>query len=239
MNTYALVTGASRGIGRSIAEALAKEGYQLILTCRNSMNELVDFSSHLENKYNITCIPKQCDMKNAKEVHRLFGEIPTLDVLINNAGISYVGLLQDMEPEEWDNVINTNLSSAFYTSKYAIPLMLQKHAGHIINISSVWGTVGAATEVAYSASKGGLNTFTKALAKELAPSGIQVNAIACGLIDTEMNAHLSAEDLTALKEEIPAGRIGKPEEVATAVTGILKMSNYFTGQVITLDGSWT
>ena len=144
-----------------------------------------------------------------------------------------------MKPEEWDEVVGTNLSSAFYTSKYAIPLMLQNHTGHIINISSVWGNVGAATEVAYSASKGGLNSFTKALAKELTPSGIQVNAIACGLIDTQMNAHLSGEDLISLKEEIPAGRAGSTDEVAETLLSILKMPPYFTGQIVTLDGGWT
>lgn len=239
MISYALVTGASRGIGRSIAEALAQKGYSLILTCNNSFNVLKDFATELEKKYSITCIAKKCNMKNPEEVRLLFEEISSIDVVINNAGISYVGLLQDMTIEKWHEVTDTNLSSAFYTSKYAIPLMLQKHAGHIINISSVWGAVGAATEVAYSASKGGLNTFTKALAKELAPSEIQVNALACGLIDTQMNAHLSDNDLTALKEEIPAGRQGSCEEAAQAVLGILQMPSYFTGQIVTMDGGWT
>ncbi len=239
MNSYALVTGASRGIGRSIAAVLAKEGYHLILTCNNSIDALTAFADELQKTYGITCIAKQCNAKNPEEVRTLFKEIPSLNLLINNAGISYVGLLQDMTTEDWNEVINTNLSSAFYTSKYAIPLMLQKRSGRIINISSVWGTVGASMEVAYSASKGGLNTFTKALAKELAPSGIQVNAIACGLIDTTMNAHLSEEDLSALKEEIPAGRAGTPEEVAATVLSLLQMPDYFTGQIITLDGGWT
>lgn len=235
---YALVTGASRGIGRSIAKALAQDGYHLILTCRNSYDNLVDFAGHLEKEYHITCIPKKCDMKNVEEVRLLFEDISNIDIVINNAGISYVGLLQDMTANDWNEVIHTNLSSAFYTSKYAIPLMLHNHTGHIINISSVWGNVGAAAEVAYSASKGGLNTFTKALAKELAPSGIQVNALACGLIDTQMNAHLTAEDLSALKEEIPAGRPGSCEEVAQSVLQLLQMPSYFTGQIINIDGGW-
>ena len=239
MNAYALVTGASYGIGKCIANALAKEGYHLILTCHSSMDILIDYAGQLEKTYGVTCIARQCNMQNAEEVRILFEEITDIDVLINNAGISYVGLLQDMTPEEWNTVIGTNLSSAFYTSKYAIPQMLTKHAGTIINISSVWGTTGAALEVAYSASKGGLNTFTKALAKELAPSGIQVNAIACGLIDTRMNAHLSAEDKQALYDEIPTGRAGKPEEVAAAVLSLLQMPDYCTGQIITMDGGWT
>ena len=239
MNSYALITGASHGIGKSIAEAMAQKGYNLILTCSKSCQELIDFSSQLENQYKIICIPKQCDAKDPEAVRLLFEGIDTLDAVINNAGISYYGLLQDMTPEEWNTVLSTNLSSAFYTSKYAIPMFLEKHAGHIINISSVWGNVGAATEVAYSASKGGLNTFTKALAKELAPSGIQVNALCCGLIETRMNANLSADDKNALLNEIPAGRIGTPEEVAKAVLCLLDMPSYFTGQTVTMDGGWT
>ena len=169
----------------------------------------------------------------------MFENIPPVDVVINNAGISYVGLLQDMTVESWNDIISTNLSAAFYTSKYAIPLMLHNHAGHIINISSVWGNIGAATEVAYSASKGGLNSFTKALAKELAPSNIQVNALACGLIDTSMNSNLTKEDMDTLIHEIPAGRQGSCEDVGKAVISLLNMPTYFTGQIVTLDGGWT
>jgi len=144
-----------------------------------------------------------------------------------------------MADEEWDDVIGTNLSSAFYTCKHAIPIMLRKHSGRILNISSVWGNVGASLETAYSASKGGLNAFTKALSKELAPSSISVNAIACGVVDTDMNAVFSEEDMDELKKEIPADRIGTPEEVAKLVSLVLKAPLYMTGQVITLDGGWT
>lgn len=238
MHSYALVTGASRGIGASIATALAQKGFHLIITCRHSMAALNTLADNLTREYSITCIAKQCDMKNPEEVQSLFEEIPSVSVVINNAGISHVGLLQDMSPCEWDNIIATNLSSAFYTAKYAIPFMLKEKNGHILNISSVWGNVGASTEVAYSASKGGLNAFTKALAKELAPSGIRVNAIACGLIDTQMNAHLSEDDLCRLHDEIPIGRAGTSEEVAEAVLKILEMPAYCTGQILTLDGGW-
>jgi 3-oxoacyl-[acyl-carrier protein] reductase len=144
-----------------------------------------------------------------------------------------------MSDEEWNDVIGTNLSSVFYTCRAAIPLMLKKQNGRILNISSVWGNVGASLEVAYSASKGGLNAFTKALSKELAPSQIAVNAIACGVIDTDMNSGFSAEDMDELKKEIPADRIGTPEEVAKLVSLVLKAPLYMTGQVITLDGGWT
>ena len=227
----ALVTGASRGIGRAIAEALAADGYDLILTCKNSIGELETFAAYLEEKYSVSVVADRVDMSVSADVRELFEGITDLDVLVNNAGISHIGLLQDMTDDEWDDVIGTNLSSAFYTCRCAIPLMLRKHSGRILNISSVWGNVGASLETAYSASK--------ALSKELAPSGISVNAIACGVIDTDMNAVFSDEDMEALKKEIPADRIGSPEEVANLVVQLLKTPPYMTGQIITLDGGWT
>ncbi|MCR5739713.1 MAG: SDR family NAD(P)-dependent oxidoreductase [Lachnospiraceae bacterium] len=235
----ALITGASRGIGRAIAEALAADGYDLILTCRNSIGELESYASSLEEKYGISVCAERVDMSSPSDVRELFEGITDLDVLVNNAGISYIGLLQDMTDEEWNDVIGTNLSSAFYTCRQAIPLMLKKHSGRILNISSVWGNVGASLETAYSASKGGMNAFTRALSKELAPSSIAVNAIACGVIDTDMNSAFSQEDMEALRKEIPADRIGKPEEVAGLASLLLKAPLYMTGQVITLDGGWT
>ena len=161
-----------------------------------------------------------------------------LNILINNAGISCFGLLQDTTPEQWDAMITSNLNSVFYCSKLAIPEMLSKKSGKILSISSVWGNVGASMEVPYSTTKGAINAFTKALAKELGPSNIQVNAIACGMIDTEMNAVLSEDDITAITEEIPAGRMGTPEEVAELAFAITKKNDYLTGQIITLDGGW-
>lgn len=236
---YALVTGASRGIGLAIAESLAREGYQLYLTCRHNRDRLDSLAKNLSEKYAVSCIPLPTDMGNPDEVDSLFAQIETLDVLINNAGISYVGLLHEMSVADWQEVMRTNLDALFYTCRHTIPLMLQNHSGKIINISSVWGSVGASMEAAYSASKGGVNSFTKALAKELAPSGIQVNAIACGVIDTDMNRCFSAEDMEALRAEIPADRIGQPHEVAQAVVSLLHAPAYLTGQVITLDGGWT
>ena len=143
-----------------------------------------------------------------------------------------------MSEKDWDNVLSTNLSSAFYTARQAIPLMLKEHSGKIINISSVWGNVGASTEVAYSASKGGLNAFTRALAKELAPSNIQVNAIACGIIDTDMNHCFSQEEIDSIIEESPADRLGTAQEAARMVLQIINSPAYLTGQIITLDGGW-
>ena len=239
MNKTALITGASRGIGKAIAKEFATQGYDLYLTCVSSIEVLKEYAKELEQTFCIRCLALQADMGSYKEVVKVYEQIPALDVLVNNAGISYVGLLSDMTPEEWHKVMHTNLDACFYTSKLAIPLMLQNHSGRIINISSVWGNVGASMEVAYSASKGGVNTFTKALAKELAPSNIQVNAIACGLIDTDMNKCFTPEDLEAVTAEIPADRMGNPEEIAKLAYQLATAPTYLTGQIITIDGGWT
>ena len=238
MNKKALITGASRGIGEAIARKLAKEHFDLYLTCVHSEDKLHSLACYLEEEYKVSVGAFLCDMSSHKEVERLFRHIPSLDILINNAGISYIGLLSEMSTEAWHQIINTNLSSIFYTSRKSIPLMLQKHRGQIINISSVWGNTGASCEAAYSATKGGVNALTKALAKELAPSGIQVNAVACGAIDTEMNQWMEDDELLALIDEIPSGRLGKAEEVADLVYHLAYKSNYLTGQVIALDGGW-
>ena len=234
----ALITGASRGIGRAIAHKLASEGYDLYLICEKNIASLTDLCSELAAKNNITAQAFAVDVADFEQIKKVFEKIDDLDVLINNAGISYVGLLSDMSDEEWKATINTNLSSAFYMSRAVIPGMVNNYSGHIINVSSVWGEVGASMEVAYSASKGGLDAFTKALAKELAPSGISVNAVACGLIDTEMNAHLSEEELSDVIAEIPADRIGKPHEVASVILSLASSTTYLTGQIIKVDGGW-
>lgn len=234
----ALITGASRGIGRAIAEVLAAEGYHLYLICRHSEADLTQLSCNLSETFHIQCTPILADMGNPKDVERVFSQIENLTILVNNAGISHVGLLHEMSTEEWQSLMNVNLNALFYSCRLAIPLMLKRHSGKILNISSVWGNVGASMEVAYSASKGGVNAFTRALAKELAPSGIQVNAIACGLIDTDMNRGFSPEELEELRAEIPADRIGQPEEVARLALSLLTAPDYLTGQIVTLDGGW-
>lgn len=243
MKKTVLVTGASRGIGKAIAHKFAKEGYSVIINCSKSADALYNLKQELETSYQTSVLASIGDIGDFSYVNELFLEIEKefggVDVLVNNAGISYIGLLSDMEVDEWQSIIDTNLSSAFYTSKLALPYMLSKKCGKIINISSVWGNVGASCEVAYSASKGGLNTFTKALAKELAPSNIQVNAIACGCIDTAMNQCFSEEERLVLEEEIPAGRFGTPEEVAALTYTLATDCNYMTGQVLTLDGGWS
>ncbi len=236
---YALVTGASRGIGCAVAEALAREGYHLYLVCKQSADRLTTLANRLSGAHGIRCMPIMADVGKPDDVENIFTQINALDVLVNNAGVSYVGLLHEMSVDDWHRIMQTNLDSIFYTSRLAVPLMLHNHCGKIINISSVWGSVGASMETAYSASKGGVNSFTKALARELAPSGIQVNAIACGVIDTDMNRCFTEEDLESLRSEIPADRIGQPEEVAQMVVSMLHAPDYLTGQVITLDGAWT
>lgn len=238
MKRKILITGASRGIGEAIARQFAKEADELYLVCRKQIEKLQKLQQKLQDDFGVQVHVFQVDVSNVAEVEAMFKKLPVMDVVINNAGISYVGLLTDMSNDEWDHVIATNLSSLFYICKNAVPGMLSQKRGKIINISSVWGNVGASMEVAYSATKGGINSFTKALAKELAPSNIQVNAIACGVIDTQMNACFSKEDMDALIEEIPADRIGQPEDVAKLVSDISKTSDYLTGQIITLDGGW-
>ncbi|MBQ8262703.1 MAG: SDR family NAD(P)-dependent oxidoreductase [Lachnospiraceae bacterium] len=239
MKPIALVTGASRGIGKEIARMLAMHGYTLHLVCNKNITLLQELAAELEATHGTVCHLYCGDVGNIEFVSSVFQSVPRVDVLINCAGISHFGLLSDMTPAEWDRILSTNLSSVFYTCKYAVPGMVQAHKGCIINISSVWGNVGASMEAAYSATKGGVNALTKALAKELAPSGIAVNAIACGLIDTTMNGRLSEEEIAAIVADIPADRMGTPKEVADMVWHLLQSPSYLTGQIITLDGGWT
>ena len=225
---YALVTGASRGIGRGIARELNMAGYELILVCRSNTDMMADLpGKHFTG-----------DIGDYGFVRSIFNEIDQLDLLVNNAGISKIGLLQDMQPADWNEMLRTNLTSVYNTCHFASALMVRQHSGSIINISSQWGNVGASMEVAYSAAKGGVNAFTKALAKELAPSGIQVNAIACGVIDTDMNRCFSDEERSSLIEEIPSERMGTPEDVGKLVLAVSETTGYLTGQIIGLDGGW-
>ncbi len=233
-----LITGASRGIGRAITKACAPHFDKMLLTCKNSKSELFSLKEELESAYPVTCIPFIGDMGDPAFVFSIFDGLTQIDAVINNAGISHIGLLSDMSIEEWNHVMNTNLNSVFYTSRLAVPLMLSQKSGKIINISSIWGNAGASMEVAYSTSKGGINSFTKALAKELAPSNIQVNAIACGVIDTDMNRCFSEEERSMIIDEIPADRMGTPEEVGEMVLSLLNAPAYLTGQIITLDGGY-
>ena len=236
------VTGASRGIGRSMALTFAKHGYHVFLNCSHSVAELNAVKSEIEAMPNGSCDLFIGDIGDPKFVSETFSAIyqkcDALDVLVNNAGIAHIGLLTDMTDDEWLRILQTNLSSVFYCCREAVPNMVSKKAGKIINISSMWGTAGASCEVAYSATKSGVNGLTRALAKELAPSNIQVNAVACGCIDTSMNHQLSAEEKISLEEEIPAGRFGSVQEVSDFVIQLANSPEYLTGQVIGLDGGY-
>ena len=242
MKQTALITGASRGIGAALAETFAHAGYQLTLCCHKSQEQLRDLADQLQKKYHTPVLIFIGDVGEyafvedmVKQTLDTFGSI---DVLINNAGISYIGLLTDMTIDDWNQIVATNLTSVFSACRCTVPSMVHSKSGRIINISSVWGNVGASCEVAYSACKGGINSFTRALGKELAPSNITVNAIACGVIDTDMNRCFSEEERAELVAEIPAERMGQPQEVAELALSIASGHAYLNGQIITLDGGW-
>ena len=221
---YVLITGSSRGIGRACAVAFAKNGYHVFINCKNSVEQLAETEHEiLASGGGCTALPG--DVSDPDVVRSIFCKIKKVcqgvDVLVNNAGISHFGLLSDLSDSEWKNLIDTNLSSAFYCCREAIPHMVSEKCGKIINISSMWGTAGA-----------------KALAKELAPSGISVNAVACGVIDTDMNSRLNEEEKNMLCEEIPAGRFGTCEEVARTVLALAESPAYLTAQIIGIDGGF-
>ena len=237
----AFITGASRGIGAAVADQLAGAGYHLVINARDP-ESLERRAVQLREQYHIRCLAFPGDVGDADFIKKTFSEteeqLGPMDVLVNNAGISHIGLLTELEIEEWDRLIRTNLTSVFLCSKYAAGQMLKKKSGKIINISSVWGSTGASCEAAYSAAKGGVNALTRALGKELAPSNIQVNAIACGVIDTDMNRCFDQAEREALMQEIPAGRFGTPEEIGRLALSLAEAPAYLTGQVITVDGGW-
>lgn len=242
MNKSAIITGASGGIGSETAVALAKKGFDLLI-CGNSSKESLEETKNRCLKNKIQCHTMLGDMRKSETATRitekamnLYGHI---DVLVNCAGISKIGLLSDLTDEDWYDILNANLSSSLFMCRQVVPHMVHEKKGHILNVSSIWGVQGASCEVAYSATKGGLNTFTRALAKELAPSNIAVNAIACGMIDTKMNACFSKNEVEEICEEIPAGRMASAAETADFIALLLEASSYMTGQVIGFDGGWS
>ena len=240
MEQVAIITGASRGIGREIAKSLAKQNIKVIANYNNSEEKANELKKELEEEGIVVDIVK-ADVSKREEIKKLvnyaienYGKI---DILINNAGISEYKLFTDETDEDWNKVINTNLYSAFAVSQEAIPNMIKNKKGCIINISSAWGIVGASMEVLYSVSKAGIDGLTKALAKELGPSNIRVNAIAPGIIDTDMCKNFSKEELEKIKEEIPLERIGKTEDISKCVNWLIN-DNYTTGQIISINGGW-
>ncbi len=238
----AVIIGASTGIGAETAIKLSNDYKNIAITSFRHTRQLADVQKKiLEN--GADCYMESGDAGDYEFIRQFIANVVKrfgneISLLVNNAGISYIGLLTDMDITDWEHVMNTNLTSVFNSCSQVIPYMVQAQKGRILNVSSVWGKVGASCEVAYSASKGAVNAFTKALAKELAPSHISVNAIAFGAIDTTMNAHLTAEEKEDLEEEIPAGRMGTVEEAAEFIASLAKSGTYLTGQVISFDGGW-
>lgn len=244
MKPTVMITGASGGIGHATAHVFAKADYNLILTCHTATYELDQLAKELTSTYDISVFTYSLDLSSPQEITDLFLQLShmtpsvTIDVLINNAGMSHIGLFTQLSTNEMMQILNTNLTSAMLCSQAVLPSMIRRQAGHIINISSIWGCTGASMEVVYSTSKAGLNGFTRALAKEVAPSNIQVNAVACGMIDTSMNNCFTEEERNLILEEIPANRMGTPIEVATYLLQLANSPLYLTGQVIGFDGGW-
>lgn len=240
MSKTVIVTGGSRGIGAAIVRKLAESGYNVILNYNKSEEIAKYIKEELTAKgYNVEIF--KADVSKREQVKNLVDftieKFKTVDVLINNAGISQTKLFTDITDEDWNNMINTNLNSVFYVSQEVLPYMINKKEGLIINISSIWGSVGASCEVHYSVAKAGVDAMTKSLAKELGLSNIRVNSIAPGIIDTDMNKYLSEDEKKEIKEEIPLGKIGMPEDIAKCVKWLIE-DNYTTGQVIRIDGGW-
>ena len=232
----AIVTGASRGIGRAIARSLANKDYIVIANYNKSEKEAIE----LKNEFNNIDIYK-ADVSKRDEVKSLveytLNKYGKIDVLVNNAGIDKEKLFQDITDEDWQNVINTNLYSVFCVTQEVVNIMIHNKSGCIINISSIWGQIGASCECIYSASKAGIDGITKSLAKELGPSNIRVNSIAPGFIDTDMNKKYKTSEINDIKNETPLQKIGRPEDIAKCVNWLVE-DEFTTGQVISINGGW-
>lgn len=231
-----LVTGASKGIGREIAKRLAEKGNKVIANYNKSEENAKSLQN--ENK-NIEIykadVSKRNEVKNM--IRYILNKYEKIDVVINNAGIAESKLFNDVTDEDWNKIINTNLYSAFCVTQEALPSMIHNKKGCIINISSVWGIVGASCETIYSIAKAGIDAMTKSLAKELGPSNIRVNSIAPGIIDTDMNKNLSQNEINNILQEIPLEKIGKTSDIAKCVEWLID-DEYTTGQVISINGGW-
>ena len=231
-----LITGASRGIGRDIAIVLAKNGHKVIANYNKSEQQAIELQNENEN-----IEIYKADVSRREEVHKMVEGIlkkyGRIDVLINNAGISENKLFTDVSDQDWTRMININLYSVFCVTQEVLPNMIHNKKGCIVNFSSLWGMVGASCETIYSVTKAGINGMTKALAKELGPSNVRVNAIAPGIIDTDMNKNLTQEDIKNIEEEIPLEKIGKGLDIARCVEWIIQ-DEYTTGQIISINGGW-
>ena len=242
MEKTVIITGASKGIGAAMAILFARKGYNVVIGYNDSYQLAKMLSSSLSSQgYNV--VPIKVNVANKLETDILIKEavykFGSVDVLINNAGVAFNALITDTEEFDSDKIFDVDLKGVFNCCKSVTPVMVNQKSGKIINISSMWGQVGASCEVAYSAAKAGVIGLTKALAKELAPSGITVNCIAPGLIDTSMNSNISVEDLNAFVEDIPLGRMGTAEDIAeTALFLASEGADYITGQVLGVNGGY-
>ena len=229
--SHVLITGGSRGIGAAAVRVFARAGYEVSFIYEKS----AEAAAALAAETGARAI--RCDAADTEAVAAAVASLPPVDVLVNNAGISHVGLISQISPEEWDRLFAVNVKSIYNTVRAVLPAMLQRQAGAVVNVSSMWGQAGASCEAAYSATKGAVIALTQALARELGPSGIRVNAVSPGVIDTDMNAHLSEEDKQALAEDTPLGRIGTPEEAAKAIL-FLAEAGFITGQNLPVNGGY-
>ena len=236
----AFISGASRGIGAAIAIKLAQEGYDLALNYHTNTKAAQEVAKLTQN-YGAKALLLPGDIADGKKVKEMFQQANTIfggiDILINNAGIAEQLMFQDITYEKWRRMFAVTVDGAYFCLQNALSYMIKQKHGRIINISSMWGEVGASCEVHYSAAKGALIALTKALAKELGPSGITVNCITPGVITTEMNSHLSEEDLDALKEETPLNALGEPNDIAEMVAFLAsEKAKFITGQIIGING---
>lgn len=235
-----IVTGGSQGIGKCMVENFARDGYNVILNYNKSEKSAKQIKQDLEDEGILIEIFK-ADVSKRNEVKNLIEfsckKYGNIDVLINNAGIARIHMFSDVTEEEWDEIMNVNLKSAFFTIQEVLPSMIHQKKGCIINISSVWGLVGASCEAVYSASKAGLDGLTRSLAKELGLSNIRVNGIAPGIIETAMNSDIDEKIKKEIEKEIPLGRIGKPIDIYRCAKWLVE-DEYVTGQIISPNGGW-
>lgn len=234
-----LITGASRGIGKAVAAAFAKAGYSVIINYNKSEASARALAAELTKTYGADCLAIKADVSAADEVRAMFEQTGSVDVLINNAGVSTQKLFTDITDEEWGKTVGVNLDGVFYCCREALKSMVEKKSGVIINISSMWGEVGASCEVHYSAAKAGVIGLTKALAKEVGPSGIRVNCIAPGVIMTDMMSGFDEASLNELKADTPLNRIGTPGDIARAAVFLASdEASFITGQTLGVNGGF-